>query len=103
MSRKCSYLVILVKQGQIQDCVGKGMIPCRHDKERSPNAPFGDIESEKEKAEFQRYYFVGKMEMLFSLVADNILDIEKAAEIAHMSIEEAEDMLQGWREAQAMG
>lgn len=60
-------------------------------------------EVKKDRTELQRYYFVGKMEMLFSLVADNILDIEKAAEIAHMSIEEAEDMLQGWREAQAMG
>lgn len=59
-------------------------------------------EVKKDRTELQRYYFVGKMEMLFSLVADNILDIEKAAEIAHMNIEEAEDMLQGWRDAQAM-
>lgn len=59
-------------------------------------------EEKEDKEELQRYYFVGKMEMLFSLVADNILSIEKAAEIAHMSLEEAEDMLQGWREAQAM-
>lgn len=40
--------------------------------------------------------------MLFSLVADNILTIEKAAEIAHMSIEEAEDMLNGWIVAHSM-
>lgn len=59
-------------------------------------------EEKEDRGELQRYYFVGKMEMLFSLVADNILSIEKAAEIAHMSLEEAEDMLQGWREAQAM-
>ena len=59
-------------------------------------------EVRKDRAELKRYYFVGKMEMLFSLVDNNILDIEKAAEIAHMSLEEAEDMLQGWREAQVM-
>ena len=59
-------------------------------------------EEKEDKEELQRYYFVGKMEMLFSLVASNILSIEKAAEIAHMSLEEAEDMLQGWWESQAM-
>lgn len=52
--------------------------------------------------EFQRYRYVGKMDMLFSLVANNILGIEKAAEIAHMSIEEAEDMLNGWVVAHSM-
>lgn len=55
-----------------------------------------------DRTELQRYYFAGKMEMLFSLVADNILTIEKAAEIAHMSIEDAEDMLNGWVVAHSM-
>ena len=60
-------------------------------------------QKEKEdRTEFQRYYFAGKMEMLFSLVADNILTIEKAAEMAHMSTEEAEDMLNGWVVAHSM-
>ena len=59
-------------------------------------------EVKEDKTELQRYYFVGKMEMLFSLVADNILTIEKAAEIAHMSIEDAEDMLNGWVVAHSM-
>lgn len=103
MSRKCSYLVILVKQGRIQDCVGRGMIPCRHDKERSHNAPFGDIESEKEKAEFQRYYQVGRMGVLFNLVSIGLITIYDAADFAGLTLEEAVDMLQGWREAQAMG
>lgn len=61
-------------------------------------------QKEKEdRTEFQRYRYVGKMDMLFSLVANNILGIEKAAEIANMSLEEAEDMLQGWKEAQNIG
>lgn len=59
-------------------------------------------EVKEDRTELQRYYFVGKMEMLFSLVADNILTIEKAAEIAHMSIEDAEDMLNGWIVAHSM-
>lgn len=57
-------------------------------------------EVKEDTTEFQRYCYVGKMDMLFSLVANNILGIEKAAEIANMSLEEAEDMLQGWKEAQ---
>ena len=57
-------------------------------------------EVKEDTTEFQRYHYVGKMDMLFSLVANNILGIEKAAEISNMSLEEAEDMLQGWKEAQ---
>lgn len=57
-------------------------------------------EVKEDRTELQRYRYVGKMDMLFSLVANNILGIEKAAEIANMSLEEAEDMLQGWKEAQ---
>lgn len=60
-------------------------------------------EVKEDTTEFQRYRYVGKMDMLFSLVANNILGIEKAAEIANMSLEEAEDMLQGWKEAQNIG
>lgn len=59
-------------------------------------------EIKEDRTELQRYYYAGKMEMLFSLVADNVLDIEKAAEIGHMSIEEAEDMLNGWEVSHSM-
>lgn len=59
-------------------------------------------EVKEDTTEFQRYHYVGKMDMLFSLVANSILSIEKAAEIAHMGIEEAEDMLNGWIVAHSM-
>lgn len=77
--------------------IGEAMKSCPLDSTASE--AIGQKEKE-DRTEFQRYRYVGKMDMLFSLVANNILGIEKAAEIARMSIEEAEDMLQGWKEAQ---
>lgn len=40
------------------------------------------------------------MQMLFGLVDSKIIDIEQAADIAEMTLPEAEEMLQGWRVAQ---
>ena len=40
--------------------------------------------------------------MLFGLVNAKIIDIEQAASIAEMSLLEAEEMLQGWREAEEL-
>lgn len=42
------------------------------------------------------------MDVLFSLVNDGKIAIEDAAKFADLSMEDAEDMLFGWREAQEM-
>lgn len=104
MSRECLCLVLLVRQGQKQGCVGRGLISCLHDEGRCLNSTSSDDSvSEKEKAEFQRYYQAGRMGVLFNLVSNGLITIYDAADFAGMTLEEAEDMLQGWREAQAMG
>lgn len=77
--------------------IGEAMRNCLLD---SSSLEVTGQEVKEDTTEFQRYRYVGKMDMLFSLVANNILGIEKAAEISNMSLEEAEDMLQGWKEAQ---
>lgn len=78
------------------------MMSCRHDERSCPNTSSGDTESEKEKAEFQRYYQAGRMGVLFNLVNDGMITIYDAAGFSGMTLEEAEDMLQGWKDAQAM-
>lgn len=104
LSCECSCLILLVKQGRKQDCVGRGLIPCQHDKGRCPgSASSDDTVSEKEKAEFHRYYQAGRMDVLFSLVNDGIITIYDAANFAGMTLEEADDMLQGWKVAQEIG
>lgn len=52
--------------------------------------------------ECRRNYWVGRMDMLFNLVDLGIVQLELAASLARMSIEDAADMLQGWIEAQQM-
>ena len=104
MSRECSCLVLLVKQGRKQDCVGRGLIPCQHDEGRCLSSTSSDDSvSEKEKAEFKRYYQAGRWDVLFNLVNDGIITIYDAANFTGMTLEEADDMLQGWRVAQEIG
>lgn len=47
-------------------------------------------------------YRVGRMDMLFNLVDLGVVQLDLAASLAGMSIEDAADMLQGWIEAQQM-
>lgn len=104
MSRECLCLVLLVKQGRKQDCVGRGLIPCQHGEGGCLSSTSSDDSvSEKEKAEFQRYYQAGRMDVLFNLVNDGTITIYDAANFAGMTLEEADDMLQGWKVAQEIG
>ncbi len=103
MKCKCSYFVMLIKQEQMLDFADGRSISYRYDEGRCPNTSYGETENEKAKAEFQRYYQVGRMDVLFNLVNDGMITIYDAAGFSGMTLEEAEDMLQGWREAQAMG
>lgn len=45
-------------------------------------------------------YQSGRMDMLFNLVDAGVLALDVAADYAGMSVEEADDMLQGWITAQ---
>ncbi|MDE7432295.1 MAG: hypothetical protein K2N34_10345 [Lachnospiraceae bacterium] len=54
------------------------------------------------KTECQRYYKVGRMDMLFSLVSEGKIELDEAAEFTGMTWGEAFDMLQGWQEAQRL-
>lgn len=54
-------------------------------------------------SEIQQIFWAGKMQMLFGLVAAKIINLELASDIAGMSLLEAEEMLQGFREAEEMG
>lgn len=40
--------------------------------------------------------------MLFGLVESKLISLELAADVAKMSLPEAEEMLQGWREAKEL-
>lgn len=103
MSHKYTCFVMLIKQGRIQDFADGDMIPCRHDERKCPSTSYGDTNKEKEKAEFQRYYQAGRMDVLFNLVNDGMITIYDAANFAGMTLEEADDMLQGWKVAQEIG
>lgn len=104
MSRKCSCFILFVKQGRLQDCAGRSLISCQYIEGRCPSSTLSDdTESSKEKAEFKRYYQAGRMDVLFNLVNDGTITIYDAANFAGMTLEEAEDMLQGWKEAQNIG
>lgn len=46
------------------------------------------------------FYQSGRMDMLFNLVDAGVLELDVAADYAGMSVEEADDMLQGWITAQ---
>lgn len=52
--------------------------------------------------EIRRVYQAGRMDVLFNLVDDGKIALGDAAKFAGLSMEEAEDMLFGWREAQEM-
>lgn len=52
--------------------------------------------------EIRRAFWSGRMDMLFELVANGKLSVDEAADIAEMSLLEAEEMLHGWREAQEL-
>lgn len=63
----------------------------------------GSGEEEKgEEAEYQRFYQAGRMDVLFNLVSIEKISIEDAALFAKLSLEDAMDFLQGWKEAQEM-
>ncbi len=49
--------------------------------------------------EIRRAFQGDRMDVLFNLVDDGKIAIEDAAEFADLSMEDAEDMLFGWREA----
>ena len=61
----------------------------------------GEYKVEHE-CEEQRYYQAGRMDVLFNLVDLGKITLDEAATFAGMSIEEAYDMLNGWKEAQEM-
>lgn len=52
--------------------------------------------------ECRRNYQVGRMDMLFNLVDLGVVQLDLAASLAGITVEEAADMLQGWVEAQQM-
>lgn len=52
--------------------------------------------------ECRRNYQVGRMDMLFNLVDLGVVQLDLAASLAGIAVEEAADMLQGWIEAQQM-
>lgn len=58
------------------------------------------FEAEDNNSEIQRAFWAGRMDMLFNLADSGKLSIDEAADIAEMTLPEAEDMLLGWREAQ---
>lgn len=61
----------------------------------------GSGEEEKgNEAECQRFYQAGRMDVLFNLVSIGKVSIEDAAIFAKLSLEDAMDFLQGWKEAQ---
>ena len=57
------------------------------------------MEPESEK---QRYYQAGRMDVIFKLVDIGKISLDEASIFAGMSIEEADEMLQGWRMAQEL-
>lgn len=63
------------------------------------NCPF---ELADNMEEIRRAYQAGRMDVLFNLVDNGKITIDEAARFARISMEDAEDMLQGWREAQEM-
>ena len=52
--------------------------------------------------ESKQIFWAGEMQMLFGLVESKLIGLEQAADVAKMSLPEAEEMLQGWREAQEL-
>jgi len=52
--------------------------------------------------EIRRAFQGGRMDVLFNLVDDGKISIDQAAGFAGLTMEDAEDMLFGWREAQEM-
>ena len=52
--------------------------------------------------EIRRAFQGGRMDVLFNLVDDGKIAIDEAARFAGLTIEDAEDMLFGWRDAQKM-
>lgn len=53
-------------------------------------------------AEIQRAFQGGRMDVLFNLVNDEIISLDEAARFANLKIEDAQDMLNGWKEAQKL-
>ena len=63
------------------------------------NCPF-DGERNYQETDSREIYQSGRMDMLFSIVDAGVLALDVAADYAGMSVEEADDMLQGWITAQ---
>lgn len=60
--------------------------------------PFETGETDEE---IQVAFQSGRMDVLFNLVNEGKITIDYAAEFADLTMEEAEDMLFGWKQAQA--
>lgn len=63
------------------------------------SCPF-DGERNYRETDSREIYQSGRMDMLFNLVDAGVLALDVAAGFAGMSVEEADDMLQGWITAQ---
>lgn len=61
-----------------------------------------DGERNYRETDSREIYQSGRMDMLFNLVDAGVLSLDVAAGFAGMSVEEADDMLQGWITAQQM-
>lgn len=60
----------------------------------------GSISKGDNLLENEQHFHVGRMSLLFSLVAAGKLTLDDAADLTGMSWGDAYDMLQGWEEAQ---
>lgn len=60
-------------------------------------------EEDNDTGEIQRAFQAGRLDVLFGLVDDGQISLDNAARFAKLSLEDARDMLFGWREAQSMG
>lgn len=94
-------------------CIKHGMCQCACQQERTEDEyldaadeelPFreDDFKNQETVNKCRQYFQSGRMDMLFNLVDTGMVMLDAAADLAGMSVEEAEDMLQGWITAQRM-
>lgn len=62
--------------------------------------PFDAYSYEYRQTVNREFYQSGRMDMLFNLVDAGVVELDVAADFAGMSVEDADDMLQGWIMAQ---
>jgi len=74
------------------------VVDVRKRKERMrTSCPLGAADNTEE---IRRAFQAGRMDVLFNFVDSGRISLEEAAKFACFSMETAEDMLLGWREAQ---